>query len=71
MRLFLEIERRPTEEEMSKGIPIPFARVPVSSEEEARGHIPVLLAYIAGGEAYLHICRHDETPQGPCEKKKL
>jgi len=71
MRLFLEIERIPTQEEIARGIPIPIIRIQVASEEEARRFAPALLAYIPGSEAYLHTCRHDEAPQGPCERKKL
>jgi len=71
MRLFLEIERIATEEEERKGIPIPFIRIAVTTEDEARSRMSTLLPLIPGGEAYLHSCCHDEVPPGPCERKKL
>jgi len=71
MKLFLEIERSPTQEEMERGIPVPFIRIEVVSFEEARSHVSFLLPLIPGGTAYLHECRHDETPQGPCERRGL
>jgi len=71
MKLFLEIERSPTQEEVKKGIPIPFIRILITSKEEARSHVPSLLPLIPGGTAYLHECRHDETPQCPCEREEL
>jgi len=71
MKFFLEIERSPTQEEEEKGIPLPFIRIEVVSFEEARSHVPSLLPLIPGGTAYLHECRHDETPQCPCERERL
>jgi len=71
MKLFLEIDRSPTQEEAEKGIPTPLIRIEVSSREEAHGHVPSLLPLIPGGTAYLHECRHDETPQCPCERERL
>jgi len=71
MKLFLEIDRSPTPEEEEKRIPLPFIRIEVSSREEAQGHVPSLLPLIPGGTAYLHECRHDETPQCPCERERL
>jgi len=71
MKLFLEIERSPTQEELTKGIPVPFIRVQVSLEEEARTKALTLLPFIPGGTAYLHECWHDETPQCPCERREL
>jgi len=71
MRLFLEIDRPPTQEEWEKGIPVPFIRINIASKEEARSHVPSLLPLIPGGKAYLHECRHDETPRGPCERREL
>jgi len=71
MKLFLEIERDPTKEEERKGIPLPMLRIEIGSEEEARDRAPALLPLIPGGKAFLHICRHDETPGGPCERKRI
>jgi len=71
MKLFLEIERNPTQEEEEKGIPLPFIRIEVASREEARTNTQILLPFIPGGKAYLHLCRHDEIPPGPCEREEL
>jgi len=71
MKLFLEIERNPTQEELEKMIPVPFIRIDIASKEEARTKALSLLPFIPGGEVYLHTCRHDETPQCPCEREKL
>jgi len=71
MKLFLEIEKPQTEEELERGIPQQMMRIEVSSESEATAKAKELLPLIPGAKAYLHICRHDESPPGTCERKEL
>mgnify|MGYP000041112185 CR=1 FL=1 len=71
MKLFLELEKSRTEEEERKGVPQQFIRIEINSETEAIEKAKTLLPLIPGAKAYLHICRHDETPPRSCERKEL
>ena len=71
MRLFLEISKPQTEEEVNQGVPPQELRYEVSSEEEGLQLLKQLaqIMDLTGWTARFHYCYHDEGK--PCEVKPI
>jgi len=75
MKLFLEVYKKQTREEVEKGVPQEMVRVEVDTEDtEVLKKKAQDIANNMGWteyEAYLHKCYHDEGTGKPCELIKL
>ena len=72
MKVFLEIEKSMTQEEIERGVPQQIIRQDVTGKSD--DEIKVLAAQLVqilgwtDYKRYKHICYHDEDPAKPCER---
>lgn len=75
MKLFLEVYKKQTSEEIDRGVPQQMVRLEVDTEDQ--DILKQKAKDIASNlgwedyEAYLHRCYHDEGTGRPCELIKL
>ena len=75
MRIFLEIFKEQTVEEMESGIPREEIRLDVSdlSEEQIISKKDEIVSSFGWSKykAQIHYCYHDESPTMPCEIREI
>lgn len=75
MKVFLEIIKEQTQEEIEKGVPAEQIIIDVSGKtEEEIMEIKQSLINLLGWsnfKAFKHICHHDETEPKPCERLEV
>jgi len=75
MRIFLEIFKEQTQEEMERGIPQEQIIIDVSDLDEeqivAKKNEIVSMVGWTKYKAQIHYCYHDESPTMPCEIREI
>ena len=75
MKVFLEIEKPLSEEEIAKGVPLQQVRQEVTGKTDdeikaLRDQLVQLLGW-TDYKSYKHICYHDEGSGKPCERIEI
>jgi len=75
MKVFLEIIKSQTEEEIERGVPRQEIRQEVTgkSDDEIKSLRDQLVSLLGWTDykSYKHICYHDEDPSKPCERVEI